>query len=763
MIWHHVTAQQALEQLQADEHNGLTQAQLWQRQQELRGEHRLPPFFAYTAQRHNLARLRILSWVLAAAICAVLIVLEILHIRARQAYSFIPALIVLVAVGVNAAAWALLRRRLRQTGRRLVQQTLLTARVLRQGETVTCRADELVPGDILLLQVGDQISADARLIEAQGLLCLQKAITGESEPAAKDAGAVLENITPLAARCNMVYAGTAVLQGTARAVVTEVGKQTQLASLPAAGAHPTEEEKKWCAVMHLPMLLSIAGAVTVLLLGRLFCGQWLMPLLLAALFAAGCAGIDWETLYHAVYLRAALNLHKKGIMVRSEQTLDAAADISVLMADKTGTLTGARMALACFVVGDRRFDFGDAEPQSVQFLLRLATLCCSGSVGLVQGEDSLHADPTEAAILTAAVRRKMYPDMLQAEYPRLQCLPFTAQRQKMSSLHIIEGRYVLIVKGAPEAVLAGCIGEEQTAQKQQQLYAEGLRTVAVAYRFLDQLPAELTADDERGLTLLGLLGLRDIPQEKVMDTVERCVGADIVPVIFTGDHPQTAYHMARRLGLVQSEQQMLTPDTMPSLQRPDQVRVCARLDRQQRLHLLQSLQQGGKKVAVCGGEIEDVPLAEQADLSFACTHSAAQPLCAAADVLLQSGELSALARVVRTGRGAYRRLWQSSLFALAALAAAWLVNLFACLLHGAAAVQLWQWCCILFAEVPLLTAWLALRGRYGWQPKKRAVRTVLLTALIPLGAALIAAIFAWQAAAFAAGLAVQALLLSRQN
>ncbi|MBR7093098.1 MAG: cation-transporting P-type ATPase [Clostridia bacterium] len=711
MIWHNSSANEVLLHLGSNADGGLTRAQTEQRQKEYGANHLTPPPKETAFNGVFCRQYIVIQWMAAAALLIVLAVR--LYQRARGGTVVLWPYIAAAVLLLFGLLHRILRRReTYKLRRRLRDRAVLPVRVLREGTRQTIPADQLVPGDVIELQAEDLIPADARLLEAEGLFCLETPLTGEEKPVAKNAAAVLPPITPLTARAGMVYAGCAVTAGRARAVVTETGKNTQIRILRRAAA--LEEmpltRRLWQLWAKYLAPASACAALLLFISGWIVGGEAWDPLVTAACFAAGCCGIEWSTLYHRAHAAAARRLAARQVILCSEQATEKLADVTALMVQKTGLLTSRKMSLPALVVGEKRFGSEDTGSQSVRLLLRLAVLCCTGRVEIGNGGQEITADPTESAILAEAVRRDMYPDLLLTEYPRLQQIPFTSQRCRMSSLHMIEGRYVLITKGTPEAVLPLCTAGVTPAVRQQEqaLRQEGLRVIAVAYRFFEELPAVLSPADESGMTLVGLLGLRDTPQEKVLQTLGSCLHAGLTPVMCTGDHPQTAAEMAHRLGLAQKPEQVLDAGQLRAmseeelLRRAPEIRVCSRIGPDGQQRVLRALQQSGSVVAVMGSGIEDLALLRQADVGCVSEENGCAPALDAADLILKQDRFDALVTALHVGKGVHKQVRRALYFATAAFLSVFLISLVGCFWPAGPQLPAWQWLLLAFVPLPLL-------------------------------------------------------------
>ena len=553
--------------------------------------------------------------------------------------------------------------------------------VLRDGETVELLAGGLVPGDIVLLEEGDNVPADCRLIEAFGLRVNSATLTGESLPQAFDAEPHAE-APPLAAR-NLVLAGTSVVSGRARAVVyatgmrTEFGRIAHLTQTAGAVASPLQRE-----ITRLSRLVAVLATG----LGGVFflVGQALgMPFWENLLFAIGIivANVP-EGLLPTVTLSLAMatqRMAKRNALVRHLPAVEALGSTTVILSDKTGTLTQNRMSVRRLWLGGRFYtpdDLASPPPAGeARALFVNAALCHNLKQVANHGRLAWEGDPMEMALAEMGRRVAGALD----GYARIGEIPFDTDRKRMSVVVATPGGRMLYCKGAPETVLGVCdrvllegrAVPLDAAMKSRVLAAEnemtgrGLRVLAFAHGAPDAGAADggLPAT-ERGLTLSGLVGLEDPPRPEVPAAIARCRTAGIRVIMVTGDHPHTALAIAREIGLVETAAPVVIGgDTLRRLS-PAQLQLAldapeilfARVGAEQKMHLVEALQKKGEIVAVTGDGVNDAPALKAADIGIAMGRTGTDVAREAADMVLLDDNFASIVAAIEEGRAVFDNL-----------------------------------------------------------------------------------------------------------
>jgi magnesium-transporting ATPase (P-type) len=570
--------------------------------------------------------------------------------------------------------------------------------VVRDGERVTIPAREVVPGDVLALQAGEKVAADARVAQAQGLSVDEALLTGESVPADK-VPEPLDHDTPLPDRANMVHAGTLVAAGSGRAVVTATGARTELSHISelVAGAETlaTPLTRKIASFSKTISVVIIGVALATFGIGLAW-GREATEAFLASV-ALAVAAIP-EGLPAIMTIALALGVRRmaqRHSIVRKLPAVETLGSTTVICSDKTGTLTAGEMVATAVYVGEEiaisgvghevrgEFSGGDGTlpepPDAVRRALEAALLCSDARLTEREGEIVPEGSPTEVALVVAAAKAGVERRPAEERHPRLAELPFDSDRKLMATLHAREGRRRLIVKGAPEAVIGRCssaawqeeFDHEALSAAADTLAAEGLRALAVAERPSGAGDQIEEGELDEGLHLLALVGLLDPPREEAVGAVRDCHRAGIRVVMITGDHPRTASAIAQRLRIgADGETLAMTGAELEDLGDPElervalEVDVFARASPEHKLRIVRALQHRDEIVAVTGDGVNDAPALKQADIGVAMGITGTDVSKEASDMVLRDDNFATIAAAVDEGRRVYDNLIKSIVFIL---------------------------------------------------------------------------------------------------
>jgi len=586
----------------------------------------------------------------------------VLALRGSQGGMAQPVLI-LVLLCLN-SGWAVSRNTKAAKTLEVLQEAYAPkARVVRDGGALTLPGAELVPGDIVMIKAGDFVLADGRLVESEGLVCDESDLAGCRARSPKDHTAQLLEDAPLSERANMVYAGSAVVGGQGRYLVTATGSQTEmnkfvLSSTPSTDDAPIQTKLGRVAGLLGLIGLCATGAVFVAGLAR---GGEFIPTLLAAL-ALGVVLLPVGPVGTTRYSLAltAHRLHKNGASVRGLSALEALGSVSVICADKTGTLTIGRMSLRkLWPLGGKVENFSaDIGGQSFD-LLRLAALCCDGRVEL-RGDELRHiGHPAETAILAGAFEQGMPGADLENHYPRVAELPFDPQRGLKTTVHQVGGKLLCITKGELDALLPRCQNESKNAGRVHEKMCElALSVVAIACRELECLPVNINSETlEQNLIFMGLIGIYDPPREESGQEVSLCRKAGVRTVMASAENPLTAQAIAEELDILRDGEELLRGERLDEVNQEklrgeiDRYSVYSRLSVQDTVRALSAWQAEGKAVLLTGAEPKDAPALEAADIGCALPHATDIAKSAAGIALDTNHGFETIALAVREGRG----------------------------------------------------------------------------------------------------------------
>jgi len=555
------------------------------------------------------------------------------------------------------------------------------ATVLRDGQVRRVSADALVPGDIVLIEAGNQIPADLRLTEVARLLVDESALTGESVSVEKHARVLGAGAESLGDRLNMAYKGTTAAHGRGRGLVVAIGMSTELgkvADLMAAGGDRETPLQRRLAAFGRRLAIVVLGICALIFAAGVLRGEAPVLMLLTAVSLA-VAAIP-EALPAVVTVLLALGARRMvslNALVRRLPSVETLGSVTYICSDKTGTLTQNRMRVEEVVAANEIRPLGGEsrpDPRHLE-ILRAGALCNDASR---DGDDGgWQGDPTEIALVQAASEAGIERTTIDRLDPRVHELPFDSERKRMTTFHQTSDGLVAYTKGAPESVVPLCTthwlpdgsGKLEIAQAlaaAEAMAARGLRVLALARRHHQRSPGpdELESAEER-MALLGLVGLIDPPREEAARAVEACLSAGITPVMITGDHPGTAWAIARRLGIASPSESgggkgvVLTGAELGELgdddlrERVRTVRVYARVDPAQKIRIVEALQRNGEFVAMTGDGVNDAPALKRADIGIAMGRGGTDVAREASSLVLLDDNFATIVAAVREGRRIY--------------------------------------------------------------------------------------------------------------
>ncbi|MGE5195131.1 MAG: cation-translocating P-type ATPase, partial [Deltaproteobacteria bacterium] len=607
------------------------------------------------------------------------------------------------------------------------------ARVLRDGRLQSLPARELVPGDVLDLDAGDNVPADARLLEAFGVRVQESALTGESVPVDKDANCILAKTVPLGDRRNMAYLGTVVAGGKARAVVVHTGMRTELGRiagmLQAYETEPTPLQRKLARLGKVLVVICLV-LVAVIFAMEMWRGDSLIRAFLLSVSLA-VAAVP-EGLPAVVTVSLALGLQRmvrRNALIRKLPSVETLGSVTVICSDKTGTLTRNEMTVREILTGSRHYQVtgsgyaphgefrsrcaegGDvavdpsADPE-LPLLLTIASRCNHTEVVPAgDGENiwKVVGDPTEGALVVAALKARLQPQD-QGEHVLYE-IPFDSERKAMSVvLPHGAGGAIMYTKGAPEEILSRCSAEHRdgetiplTDSRRREIIeanadmaSRALRVLAFAYRDWASAPEHFT---ERDLVFVGLAGMIDPPREEVKQSVATCRAAGIRPVMITGDHPATARAIARELGIAAPTDTIIIGHDLDAMsdqelaEQVEQIVVYARVTAEHKLRVVRAWKSRGEVVAMTGDGVNDAPAVKSADIGIAMGASGTDVTREASAMILMDDNFTSIVSAVEEGRAIYDNIQKFLTYLLSCNIGEMLLMLAASLLGWPAPLQ----------------------------------------------------------------------------
>ena len=585
--------------------------------------------------------------------------------------AFFEPLLILLIVAVNAVMGVVQENRAERSLEALMGMAAPHARVVRDGQERIADAACLVPGDVIRLEAGDFIPADARLLVSSSLKAEESALTGESLPAEKDAEALLKEDAALGDRVNCIYSGCSVVYGTASALVIRTGMDTEMGKI--AGMLDSESDMQTPLQARLAQLGKYLGALALVICGVIFVMGILeeMPVLeifMTAVSLAVSAIPEGLPVIVTIVLSIGVErMAKRNAIVKRLPAVETLGSTSVICSDKTGTLTRNQMTLAKAYLdeGRRTETIGTENSEGVRGLLACGVLCSNGSVRFEDGKEIHLGDPTETSIVAAAYKNGIRQEELMKRYPRLGELPFDSDRKLMTTIQEIDGAYVAVTKGAFDMLASRCVQGDllRAGEVTEEMSAQALRVLAVAYRVLEELPGELESGElERDLIFLGLVGMIDPPREEAKEALALCQKAGIRPIMITGDHVITASAIARQLGILKEGEEAITGAALQGLSDEafgsvlEKISVYARVSPEDKIRVVKAWQRKGQIVSMTGDGVNDAPALKAADIGCAMGITGTDVAKDAADMTLQDDNFATIVAAVREGRGIYNNI-----------------------------------------------------------------------------------------------------------
>lgn len=609
------------------------------------------------------------------------------------------AAVILVVITINAVLGTVQHLKAEQSLNSLKEMSAPEAKVIRDGNIKVIAGKEVTVGDIVLIEAGDYICADGRIIENASLKADESALTGESEPVEKS-DTVIEGERALGDRVNMLYSGSFATYGRAKMVVTAAGMDTEIGKI-AALLKNTQEKKT-------PLQISLDNfgkKLSVIIIG--------VCILVMCLTLMRSGGINVNTFSDAFVFAVALavaaipealssivtivlsvgtrKLAKENAIIRKLQAVEGLGSVSIICSDKTGTLTQNKMTVQKIYFDGEIID-KDAEINARQAQLIIDGALCNDAV---RRDGREIGDPTEVALIDFSKKHNLPSEEIREKYPRLGEIPFDSDRKLMSTVHKIGGNYKMLTKGAAD-VLAERISEvktmdgkrkftiqdmERMKEVNKEFSESGLRVLAVCER---DVPSErITLDDEKDYILLGLIAMQDPPRVESAAAVAKCKSAGIMPIMITGDHLVTASAIAREIGILDDKRRAVEGGEIENLSDAEldefvtDTAVYARVSPEHKIRIVRAWQRKGYIVSMTGDGVNDAPALKQADIGVAMGITGSEVAKDAASMVLADDNFATIVKAVENGRNIYKNIQRSIQFLLSGNAAGILAVLYA--------------------------------------------------------------------------------------
>ena len=596
-----------------------------------------------------------------------------------QGEAITDSIIILVVVIANAIIGVAQESRAEKSLEALQKLSGHEAKVLRNGSVLVVPASDLVPGDIVVLDTGDYVPADLRIIEAVNLKAQESSLTGESVPVEKQAQKIDQEEVPIGDRVNMLFSSSLITYGRGKAIVVETGMNTEVGKI--AGMLSTEKERETPLQAKLNSLGKTLGVVSLIICAIIFAagllqGRDAISMFMTAVSLAVAAIPEGLAAVSTIVLAIGVQkMVKKNAIVKNLPAVETLGSATVICSDKTGTLTKNQMTVQKMFVNDHVYDMVNLDDivkyenanQEVKLLVYNGMLCNDTKIA---DDGTLTGDPTETALVDIAFKlgftKNLYNTM-----PRVDEIPFDSERKLMTTVHEVNGKYLVLTKGGIDELLAICNShiEDGTQSSNLNEYRarinevnetmakDAMRVLGFAYKELDYKPK--TEDLEKDLTFVGMYGMIDPPREEAKVAVEKCKTAGIKTVMITGDHKITATAIAKQLGILENESEAITGTELDKISDEDLKKnirnysVYARVAPEHKVRIVNAWQSQGEIVAMTGDGVNDSPALKQADIGCAMGIVGTDVAKEAADVILTDDNFATVVSAVEEGRRIY--------------------------------------------------------------------------------------------------------------
>lgn len=570
-------------------------------------------------------------------------------------------IIILIIVVLNAIVGFVQEYKAEKAMEALKKIAAFQAQVIRNGETFTISAAELVPGDLVLLEAGNVVSADIRLIETHSLRIDEAALTGESVPAEKTDKVLTEEDLPIGDRLNLAFKSTLITNGRAKGVVIATGMLTEIgliAKMLQQSESVTPLQKRMSdfgkKLSYIILLICILLFVVGLLRGE----KPLNMLLISISLAVAAIPEALPALITIALARGASRLVRKNALVRKLPAVETLGSVTYICSDKTGTLTQNKMKVV----------EAEEAPGGIKLLDNIPLLYCSIALNndvKPTGENGLLGDPTEIALVNYFNEKYSSETLLklQEQLPRVAELPFDSDRKCMTTVHRYGQQFLVVSKGAIESITESLSDQVNTSgihKKANGWANNGIRVIGFGYKIVEELPEPFSYESvEKDLLFAGLAGMIDPPREEVKQAIEECKTAGIHPVMITGDHPATAAAIARQIGVLTDKDLLITGKELQQLDfdvfesKVEKIRVYARVSPEQKLKIVKALQAKNHFVSMTGDGVNDAPSLKSANIGVAMGITGTDVSKEAADMILLDDNFTTIVKAVKEGRRIY--------------------------------------------------------------------------------------------------------------
>lgn len=614
----------------------------------------------------------------------------------------VDAVVIIAILVVNAFLGLYQEGRAEKSLEALQKMSAPTAKVIRDGNQIEIASDSVVPGDIVVLETGDIIPADLRLIESSNLKIDESSLTGESVPAEKDAKITFDEEVSLGDRINLAFSGSIVSYGRGKGVVTGTGHETEIGKI--ATMIQSYDNEQTPLQKKLNQLGKVLGIIVLVVCGLVFAlgalqGRDLLTMFMTAISLAVAAVPEGLTAIVTIVLAIGMNrMVERNAIVKKLLSVETLGTVTYICSDKTGTLTQNEMTVVKAFTGNKLIDVSGTgyepkgtikvdgkeaanptESADINTLMSIGILCSDAKLTKQADQYKILGDPTEGALVTFAGKAGITSEDINKKYPRIEELPFDSDRKLMTTFHenFIPGKVVSFTKGAPDILIGKSKSiyidgqivpftdelKKKVLDVNSSFAKEALRVLSMAFRQYDSLPSEITSETvENDLIFVGLMGMIDPPREEAKEAITKCKHAGIHTVMITGDYKDTAFAIAKQLGMAETEDQAIMGHDLDKYSDEElkevvkQKRVYARVSPEHKVKIVTALKANGEIVAMTGDGVNDALAIKKADIGISMGITGTDVAKSTADVILTDDNFASIVAAVEEGRIIYSNI-----------------------------------------------------------------------------------------------------------
>lgn len=578
---------------------------------------------------------------------------------------YIDSIIIIAIVIFNAIMGVVQEAKAEKSIEALKKMTPKMAKVVRNGVTKEINAEELVPGDLIILETGQTIPADCRLLESFNLKVEESSLTGEVEPVIKESEILLTDKTALGDMKNIGFMSTTVVNGHGKAVVTTIGMNTSVGKIANMINDETSPEtpiqKKLGEVGKILGIACLIICSFIFIMGIIKKIEPIEMFMTSVGLAVAAIPEGLPAIVTIVLSIGVTKMAKKNSIIRKLPAVETLGSSSVICSDKTGTLTQNKMKVV---------EINSIDPS---FTIELATMCTDCEVVEQRKKISILGEPTEKAIVEKALCMNKNKNFLYNQMPRINDIPFDSNRKLMTTIHKFGSKYRIITKGAPDVLINLCNGDKRLFKEENNKMAKkALRVIAIAYKDLDVLPRKINSNEvENNLNFVGLIGMIDPPRDGVKEAIATCKKAGIKTVMITGDHLETAKAIAKELGILNLSERAIAGEELENLSQEEleknisKFSVFARVTPEHKVRIVKAWQKSGAVVAMTGDGVNDSPALKNADIGIAMGKNGTDVAKNAADMILSDDNFVTIVEAVKQGRNIYSNIKKAIHFLIA--------------------------------------------------------------------------------------------------